>query len=233
MKTVILCGASMVLAGIVLAQESTPKNSVAEAAEALAAQANYAWTTTVVVPTEARWRPGPTHGKTEKDGVTHYSMNFFDNPVDVVCKGEQRVFTNRDGDWQTAAEAESEDGPGRFMARFAQQLQTPAEQAAELVSFVSEFTQDGDMYRGDLSEKGARTLVSFRRDADDSGVSDASGSATFWVVDGALTKYEFKVKGTVEWNGNSFDPERTTTVEIKDVGSTTVEVPEGAQKKLM
>jgi hypothetical protein len=47
-----------------------------------------------------------------------------------------------------------------------------------------------------------------------------------------LTKYEFKVSGKMDFNGNEIDLDRTTTTEIKDVGTTKVEVPEGAKKKL-
>ncbi len=54
----------------------------------------------------------------------------------------------------------------------------------------------------------------------------------FWLKEGVLSKYEVKVKGTVSFNGNEFDNDRTTTVEIKDVGSTKVEVPAEARKKL-
>ena len=54
----------------------------------------------------------------------------------------------------------------------------------------------------------------------------------FWLKEGVLSKYEVKVKGTVSFNGNEFDNDRTTTVEIKDVGSTKVEVPSEARKKL-
>jgi hypothetical protein len=39
------------------------------------------------------------------------------------------------------------------------------------------------------------------------------------------------VNGKVNFNGNERDVERTMTTEIKDVGSTKVEVPEDAKKK--
>ena len=54
----------------------------------------------------------------------------------------------------------------------------------------------------------------------------------FWLKDGALSKYEFKVQGKADFNGNEMDVDRTTTVEIKDVGATKVDVPEDAKKKL-
>jgi hypothetical protein len=54
----------------------------------------------------------------------------------------------------------------------------------------------------------------------------------FWLKDGVLTKYEVKVKGTVKWNDNDYENDRTTTVEIKDVGKTKLEVPDDAKKKV-
>lgn len=232
MNRLTLTSMMALLAGSLLAADSSPKDEVTAAAKALGEKDNYSWKATVEVPPDARFRPGPTEGKTEKDGFTYYSMSFFDNPVKIVRKGDKGVFTNQDGDWETAAEAENEEGPGRFMARFVRNLQTPAVQAAELASFAAELKKEGDTYSGELTEKGAKTLISFRRDANDSNVSNASGSVKFWVKDGMLAKYEFKLKGTVDWNGNSFDNDRTTTVEIKDVGATQVEVPEAAKKKL-
>ena len=63
-------------------------------------------------------------------------------------------------------------------------------------------------------------------------VSGAKGSAKFWVKDGVLSKYQYQVKGSMNFNGNDFDVDRTTTVEIKDVGTTKVAIPAEAQKKL-
>jgi hypothetical protein len=63
-------------------------------------------------------------------------------------------------------------------------------------------------------------------------ISGASGSLKVWVKDGLVSKYELKIKGTVSFNGNDRDVDRTTAVEIKDIGSTKVEVPEEARKKL-
>ena len=54
----------------------------------------------------------------------------------------------------------------------------------------------------------------------------------FWVKDGHLAKYETHIQGTVSFNGNDCDVDRTTTVEIKDVNATKIAVPDGAKKKL-
>ena len=63
-------------------------------------------------------------------------------------------------------------------------------------------------------------------------ISGAKGSVKFWVKDGLLSKYEIKVQGKVTVNGNDREVDRTTKIEIKDIGSTKIEVPEDAKKKL-
>ena len=98
--------------------------------------------------------------------------------------------------------------------------------AAELAAATKELKKDGDVYSGDLTEEGAK--AQFRIGT----VSNPKGSVKFWLKDGALSKYEYKVKGTVSFNGNDREVDRTTTVEIKGVGTTRVEVPEDAKKKL-
>jgi hypothetical protein len=63
-------------------------------------------------------------------------------------------------------------------------------------------------------------------------ISNAKGSVKFWIKDGVLTKYQFKLQGTMNRNGEDMDIGRTTTVEIKDVGATKVTVPEEAKNKM-
>ncbi len=105
----------------------------------------------------------------------------------------------------------------------------------ELAGFAKELKKDGDVYASDLTEEGAKTLLSFRRRSgggDPPAVSNPKGSVKFWIKDGVLTKYVFNVKGTISFNGNDMDQDRTSTIEIKDVGTTKTEVPEAAKKKL-
>lgn len=231
MKKQILCFAMMTLATSLFAAEA--KEEVTAAAKKLGEKANYGWKTTVVVPESAQFKPGPTDGKTEKDGLTHIKMTFGDNTTEIAKKGDKAAFTNRDGDWQTLAEVEGEEGRGRFMAGMVRNLRTPAEQAAEIASGVKELKKDGDAIVGDLTEDAAKTLMSFRRRGGDGpAISNPKGSAKFWIKDGVLAKYEFKVSGKMDFDGNEIDLDRTTTVEIKDVGTTKLEVPEAAKKKL-
>lgn len=235
MKFPLLLGALTLLAVPLFAADATPKDEVAAAAKALADQPNYTWRTTVEVPPDAQFRPGPTDGKTEKDGFTQLTVSFGGNETKIFTKGDKAALTNQDGDWQSAAELENEQGPGRFMAMMARGVQVPAEQAKELAGQAKELKRDGDVIAGELTEEGAKGLMRFRRrgaGGDGPAISGAKGSVKFWLKDGALTKYEFKVTGTMEFNGNEFDVDRKTTVEIKDVGTTKVEVPEAAKKKL-
>jgi hypothetical protein len=63
---------------------------------------------------------------------------------------------------------------------------------------------------------------------------DAKGSVKFWTKDGMLTKYEYNVQGTVKRPGSDeeYKSNRTTTVEIKEVGTTKIDVPAEVKKKL-
>ena len=54
----------------------------------------------------------------------------------------------------------------------------------------------------------------------------------FWIKDGVLSKYEFKVQGKVTSGDRETDVNRTTTVEIKEAGTTKLELPAEAKEKL-
>ncbi|HET7623760.1 MAG TPA: hypothetical protein VFM25_00740 [Verrucomicrobiae bacterium] len=221
------------VAGLLLAADSTPKDDALAAAKKLGDSASYSWKTTVAVPDSARFKPGPTDGKTEKGGFTDVKMTFGDNTMEIVTKGDKAVFMNQDGEWQTPAEAENDQGFGRFISRMVRDFKAPAAQAEELANGAKELKKDGDVISGDLTEDAAKSLMSFRRRGGNGPeISNPKGSVKFWTKDGVLSKYEFSVKGSMDFNGNTVDMDRTTTVEIKDVGSTKVEVPDAAKKKI-
>lgn len=225
MKRQILFSAAVMLAGSLLAADSSPKDDIANAAKKLAEKPNYSWKAIVVVPESAQFRPGPTEGKTEKDGFTWVSMSFGDNTTQFILKGEKAAITKPDGGWQSLAEMDTQ-GPGGFMGRMVKNFKAPAGQAAELAVGTKELKKDGDVYSGDLTEAGAKAQFRFGT------VNNPKGSVKFWLKDGVLTKYEFKVQGKVTFNDNEMDIDRATTVEIKDVGTTKVSVPDEAKKKL-
>jgi len=226
MKNTLFIGATVLLAGSLLTAESSPRDDVTAATKKLGDQANYSWKTTVVVPESAQFKPGPSEGQTEKDGFTHLTLNFGDNTTQVFMKGDKTVVSDPDGGWQALADLDSAEGARRFLGRIIRNFKVPAAQSAELAAATKEFTKDGDVYSGDLTEVGAKAQFRFGT------VSNPKGSVKFWVKDGALSKYEFKVTGKVDFNGNEIDVDRTWTIEIKEVGTTRVTVPEEAKKKL-
>lgn len=229
----ILFGVMALAAGSLLAAES-PKDDITSAAKKLGEKANYSWKSTVTVPEGSRWRPGPTEGQAEKDGVTHLTMSFGDNKYQAFLKGEKGAVTNPDGGWQTLADLENAEGPGRFFGRMFRNYKTPAAQAADLAARAKELKKEGDALSGELNEEITKELLSMRGRGGGDGptVTNPKGSVKFWVKDGTLSKYEFKVQGKVSFDGNERDVDRTTTVEITDVGTTKVDVPEEVKKKL-
>jgi hypothetical protein len=226
MKTTSLLFTLCLLAGPLFAADSNPKDDVTAAAKKLAEKANYSWKTTTVVPDSARFKPGPTEGKTEKDGFTHATLSFGENVTEIALKGEKVVITDRDGAWQLASELESGEGRGRFLGRMARNLKPAAAQAGELVGAVKELKKEGDVYSGEMTEEGVKKQFRFGEP------KNPKGSVKFWVKDGVLTKFETKVEAKMEFNGDEIDASRTTTTEIKDVGATKVNVPAEAKKKL-
>jgi hypothetical protein len=217
------------------AADSSPKASLTSAIKSLSDQANYSWKTTVEVPEDSRFHPGPTEGKTEKSGLTYLVMHFGDNTSDVVLKGKKGAVSREGQGWQSLSELEDSQGPMRFFAIVIRNFKAPAAEAAQLVSDAKEIKQDEPgVYSGDLTADGVKKLVAWHRPGGGEGpeVSNPSGSVRFWLTGGALNKYQFKVKGTMSFNGNDFDIDRTTTVEIKDAGTTKLKVPEEARNKM-
>jgi hypothetical protein len=238
MKKYILFSVFALLAGPLFGAGASPKDEVINASKKLAGEKNYSWEATVTNLNDNGFRFGPTEGKTEKGGYTWYSMTMNDNTTEIVMKGTNAAVNTPENGWQTRAQAtegSDEPGPAMFLARMLDNFQTPPKQAEDLVSKTKEIKKSGDAFAGDLTESGAKELLSWRRGGnDDNGptVSHPKGSVKFWVKNGLLTKYEFNLQGTVSFNGNDFDVNRTTTVAIKDVGSTKITVPDEARKKL-
>ena len=238
MKTKVLFGTLALLAGTLIAADSSPKDDIKGAAKKLAEKSNYSWKTTVESSGGGRGRRGPTEGKTAKDAFTSLSITAGDNTIEAVLKGGKGAIKTPDG-WKSFAEASEGGGgqqnPGAFLARMLQNYKVPAAQAEDLASKAKELKKSDDAYTGELTEEGVKELLTFGArpgGGDAPAVSGAKGSVKFWIKDGVLSKYEFKVQGKVTFNGNDRDVDRTSTVEIKDVGSTKVEVPEEAKKKL-
>ena len=238
MKTNILCGFAVLAAVSLFAAGMNPQAEVKSAAAALAGQDSYSWTATVEVANNSRFRPGPTEGQTQKGGLTCLKMSFGGNESEAVLSGTNGAIKTEDDGWLSLAEAAKDDGggfnPTVFLARMMENFKLPAAQAAELANETKDLTADTNGISGELTEAGAKSLLTFRgrNRGEGPAVSNAKGSARFWITDGKLSKYQVHVLGTVSFNGNDRDVDRTTTVVIKDVNSTKVVIPDEARKKL-
>ena len=227
----------VLLSSAALPVRADAKGDLDAAVKKLSDAPNYAWTS----KTEGGFGGGTAEGKAEKDGFIVVSMNLFNNEVQVVKKGEKGAVKMEDG-WKSGEELAADQGQegqpnrGRFVAMMLRNYRAPAPMAAELITKLKDVKQSGDAYEADLTEEGAKALLSFRGrpGGQNQGpqVNDAKGTAKFWVKDGVVSKIEHHLTGSINFNGQDRDIDRTTTIEIKDVGSAKVEVPEEAKKKL-
>jgi hypothetical protein len=216
-----------------------PKDDVVAAASKLAYVGNYSWKATMDLGPNSQYTPGPTEGKIDKDGTTWLSVTFNDNTLIGVKMGDKVAVKGEDG-WQTGAEVTADSGsggrnPGRMMARRMETLKAPASEVQDLLTKSKELSKDGDAFTANLTEEGAKALATMgrgRRGGNPPTVTDTKGSVKFWIKDGVLSKYETKVSGKRERNGEEREFERTTTVEISNVGETKLNLPEDAKKKL-
>ncbi len=221
---------------------AAPKDDVDAAIKKLAGSENYQWKTTV--DAGGGFGSGTTSGKTSKDGLIMVSRTMGDNTTEGVLKGEKGAVKTDDG-WQSFDELQAAGGGGRGRGGrgfFIRNTRTPAAEAADILGKLKEVKGADGTYSGDLTAEGAGSLMTLGfgrgRGARGGGgtpppaPSNAKGSAKFWIKDGVLAKYEFHVEGAIAGPNGDFDIDRKTTVEISGLGSTKVEVPADAQKKL-
>lgn len=237
MKSWMALALTFAASGTLFAADAPGSDDVKGAAQKLAAADNYSWTTTIE---SQQFRPGPSHGKTEKGGYTYVDFTFQDNTIEAVVKDKKGAIKTEDG-WESLTDAAKGDGggfnPSMFIARRMQNFKSPATEAEELAGKTKAIAKADDAYAGDLTGDGAKSLLTFGRRGGNGGqppaVKDPKGSVKFWVKGGILTKYQYKVEGTVNRDGEDVQVGRTTTVEIKDVGATKVSVPDEAKSKMM
>ena len=231
---ILACSATLALADA--------KDDVTAAVQKLAGSGNYSWTTTIA----GGFGAGSTEGKT-LNGLTYVTLALRNNDFEVYVKGDKAAIKTADG-WKSAAEilADADNGgggggggfsPDMMAARMTQNYKAPAAQAADMLDKLQNLQAADGAYSADLTEDAAKQLLTFRRrpSADANAgpqISNAKATIKLWIADGALSKSEIHVTGTVSFNGNDRDIDRTTTVEFKDVGSTTIDVPAEAQAKL-
>jgi hypothetical protein len=228
-----------------------PQDDIKAGLQKLADAPNYTWSTKSENAGGGGFGSGTTDGKVQKDGLTYVKMNRRNTDTEVYIKGDKIAVKNQDGTWQTLDEAISaaDDGNGgfnpmRMMGRMFQNYRTPVTLAQGQLDKLTNIQKTDDGYSGDLSPDAAKAVLNpfsgrpATTNPDDNNnapqidVSDAKASVTFSIQDGAVTKIVMHVTGTVSFNGNDRDVDRTSTTDFTNVGSTTIDVPDDAKAKL-
>ncbi|HMJ91299.1 MAG TPA: hypothetical protein VK530_15870 [Candidatus Acidoferrum sp.] len=237
MKQLSLLAGALLVCGSLMAADADPKADVKAAAKKLAA--NYSWTSTPKIEGAGgggggggNFRPGPTEGQLA-DGFVYQKSTFGERSFESLIKGEKAAIKGEDG-WQNVDDLEGN------RAGFGSRLKTfkaPAIEAADLADKAKALKKDGDVISGDLTEDAVKELLTFGRrpNADNPrpAPKEAKGTVKFWVKDGALAKYEYQVHGKVMGREDQErEVNRTTTVEIKEIGKTKLGAPEEGKKKV-
>ncbi len=216
----------------------------------LADAPNYSWSSAV---TGGRGNQQPVEYKTEKAGYSTFTAAGFQggDSTDIVMKGDKAVAKMTDG-WKSSTELQKASdeaaagggGGGGFGPEFIVLLRinnfnAPATQAKALLEKAANVKKAGDTYTADLAEANAKDLLSFRRpgaaaaaNTPQIAVKDAKGTLKLTVKDGMLSKMEIHLTGTRNFNDQDTPVDQTTTLTIKDVGTTKITVPDDAKKKL-
>ncbi|MFM1944187.1 MAG: hypothetical protein RI897_3169 [Verrucomicrobiota bacterium] len=230
MKTPVIAIATLLTASLTCL--AGPKEDVAAAIKKLEAAGSYTWKMTWE---NSQFNAGPSTGKINKEGTALMSRSFGDRTILSVHQGEKAASETQDG-WKSLAELEADQGPGRWTAMMLRNFTPAAKEAADLLAETPELNLQNDLIIGKLTETGAKQMLSFRRRGttpqDGPEIRNASGSVKFWIENDSLKKYSYSVKGTMSFNGNDRDMDRTILVEISDVGTTQVEIPAEAKPKL-
>lgn len=229
------------------------KDDLAAAVKKLSEQSSYSWSSkSEMGGGNNRFGGGALTGKTEKGGFTWMSQAMNENTVEAAKKGDKGAVKTQDG-WKAADELQPGGGPGQggegrrggamggMFGRMLLNAKLPAAELEGIVAKAKEVKAEGDgVYVVELTEDGAKELATMGRGGRAGGPGggnrpepkDAKAKAKVWVKDGAPAKYELTSSAKMMMREEEREISRTTTVELKDLGTTKVELSEDAKKKL-
>jgi hypothetical protein len=254
------CVISLLAAAFIAGQAlATPTDTAIVAAMKLADQPNYSWTATVVRDS----RSYTVEGKTSVGGYTQVIVpanvampanpdlrgrvgrGSTDSNVTAIFKGNEIHVVETSEGWMTPAELASlppapRSGSGRrrglvtdLPLSFA--ISLPHEDIGIIIGSSADLKVDGGIVSGRLSDTGAKLLL-LPPGQENVTPELAFGTFKLWITEGALTKYEVQLTGTVAItagkNRRVTKTTQTSTTELKDIGSTKFTVPPEAKAKL-
>jgi len=205
---------------------------VSNAIQKLAAAPNYSWRQTFELPGGNRGFYGtPLDGKAQSDGLIWTSQVNLEK----FAKGQKRAVKEQGGKWQTPEEIV----PAQI-ARTAPYgpVTPPVWQLTNILDKVQNLKESDGYYVGDLQPADAKGMVIYGGvrgggvPGNRSGSPVSAAAVSLWVEEGALSKYRTKVTLSFINNGAPTESTQITTVEIKDVGTTKMDVPDEVKKIL-
>jgi hypothetical protein len=233
MKTAISILSFILLANLASAAEQSPQEALVAASKNLAEKANYSWKLTVEEPE----RPtGTIDGRIQKDGAAFLILARGEQAFEGALKGAKAALKTDEG-WKSVAgiaDDSGQSGAARIVARLLENFKNPAAEVADLAGKIKDLKKAEENYTGTLDKATATDLFFFHIRPDTNGpeVKEAKGSIKVWVKDGLISKCEYTVEMVFTINGDERDTKRTCTLDIKDVGTTKVSIPDEAAKKL-
>ena len=235
MKQALIIGLIALLAHTLSAAESSPQDKITSATRQLGDKPNYSWTTTTKEGDGNSRSLGPIDGKADKAGLTFLSFSIGGIPVEVFMNGQKGAAKALEG-WQTLDEIAATGGTAAAVVRYLRSYKAPGAESAALSDKVKDVKEAEGVVSANLKEDAAKELLergARRKEGQEPPkIADPKGSVKFWIQNGALTKYEVNVQGKVTAGDREADVNRTTTVEIRDAGSTKLELPAEAKQKM-
>ena len=236
MKKALIIGFIGLLAPTLFAAQSKPQDKIASAAKQLGDKPNYSWTTTIKEG-DGSSPPFPgISGKANKGGLTCLTTMMGTTPSDVYVNG-QKGTAKGPGGWRTFDEIAKPGGFAAGLVRYMLSYKAPSVECRALSGKLLNVNEEKGMLSGELNGDAAKEYLEFFippfAGQAPPKIADPHGSVKFWIEKGMLTKYEIDVQCKVIRGDQESEYHRNTTVEIKDVGTTKLEVPEEAKQKLL
>ncbi len=233
MKKIVLLLTTALLPATILAADSAQK--VIDAAKQMGEKSNYSWATSMKEGDGSPGKLGTIDGKGDKTGVTFLSFTVGGLPVEVCMKGGKGSAKALEG-WQSFDDIAQTRGTAAAVVKFLRSYKAPAVESGDLAAKAKELKEEDGLWSGELAPDAAKELLLAatrrREGSDEPKATDPKGSVKFWVKDGVLTKYQVKIQGKVTAGDRDTDIDRTTTVEIKEVGTTKIDIASDALQKM-
>jgi hypothetical protein len=236
MKKALLTGLLGLLAHTLSAAESSPQDKITSAVKRLGDAPNCSWTTTIKEGHSNSAPFPPIVGKADKGGLMYLSFMIGVTPSEAYVEGQKGILKTREG-WKTFDEVAQPGGFAAAIVRILRGFKTPSAETAALSGKLKDVKEDGEVLSGDLKEEAVKELLEFVTPGQEGQpppkITDIKGSMKCWVQQGVLTKYEINIAGKVARGLQKSAVDRTTTVEIRDLGTTKLEVPPEAKPKML